>query len=257
MDLACGSLEREECCPVPRLAVQSVESSENTATLATAVYERLRADVISAALLPGEKLRMESLRERYGVGASPLREALNRLASEGLVTQIDQRGFRVADVSLDELQELTQARLWVTEKALRESIARGDAAWEERIVVAFHRMTRSVRRSESGAPIIDAAAEIHHREFHSALIAACGSRWIINFAGMLFERARRYQLLSVMSPTQPRDIDGEHRSIMEAVLARDADLAAKLHNEHISRTAEITLALKDFKTEAGREPASS
>lgn len=97
-----------------RIAVQNAESPENTATLATAVYERLRADLISSALLPGEKLRMERLRERYGVGASPLREALNRLVSEGLVAQIDQKGFRVADVSLEELQELTQARLWVT-----------------------------------------------------------------------------------------------------------------------------------------------
>jgi GntR family carbon starvation induced transcriptional regulator len=214
------------------------------ATLATAVYERLREDVLSGALAPGQKLRMEGLRDGYGVGASPVREALNRLAAEGLVSQVDQKGFRVAPVSIEELRELTTARLWVTRLALREAMARGDAAWEERIVLAFHRFMRAVRPSASGAPVIDAETERLHRDYHSALLAACGSRWITNFADMLFDCARRYQRLSVSSAARPRDVDGEHRAIMEAVLARDVELAVKLHDEHIMRTVEIIVDLK-------------
>jgi GntR family transcriptional regulator, carbon starvation induced regulator len=215
-------------------------------TLATTVYERLREDVLAGALAPGQKLRMEGLRDRYGVGATPVREALNRLLSEGLVSQVDQKGFRVAPVSVEDLRELTTARLWITRLALREAIARGDAAWEERIVLAFHRFTRAVRRTTSGAPIIDTEVERLHREFHSALLDGCGSRWITDFADMLFDCARRYQRLSVTSVARPRDVDGEHRAIMDAVLARDVELATKLHDEHIMRTVEI---IADMKTD--------
>jgi GntR family transcriptional regulator, carbon starvation induced regulator len=220
-------------------------------TLATRVYERLRADLLSGTLPPGEKLRMETLRVRYGVGASPLREALNRLSAEGLVAQIDQRGFRVAPVSVEDLRELTKARVWVTGIALRESITHGDAAWEERIVLAFHRMMRAVRRSPSGRAIIGPQAEKFHRDFHAVLIDACGSRWITDFAGMMFDCARRYQHLSTQSETRPRDVEGEHRAIMDAALARDAELAVKLHDAHIARTVEI---VADMDPTAGRTP---
>jgi GntR family transcriptional regulator, carbon starvation induced regulator len=238
-------------------AMDYPSDGQGAATLASTVYERLREDVLTGALAPGEKLRMEGMRDRYGVGASPLREALNRLAAEGLVSQTDQRGFRVAPVSIEELQELTKARLWVTGLALRESIARGDAAWEDRIVLAFHRMMRAVRRSEDGTLIIGPEVEKFHRAFHSALLAACGSRWITNFADTLFDCARRYQRLSVMSSARPRDVDGEHRAIMEAVLARNVELAVRLHDEHIERTVAIICDLKTIgRGRAAETPAA-
>ena len=138
--------------------------------------------------------------------------------------------------------------------ALREAIAHGDAAWEERIVLAFHRMTRTVRHAPDHTQFVDASSEKFHREFHSALLAACGSRWITNFAEMLFDCARRYQFLSLTSPSRPRDIVGEHRAIMDAALARDVELAVKLHNAHIELTADIISGLNNFiepKTAAG------
>src|SRR3990172_5019394 len=88
----------------------AASSAARHGTLASSVYERLRQDVLTGELLPGHKLRIDALRLRYGVGASPVREALNRLVSEGLVTLEDQKGFRVAPVSLDELRELTHTR---------------------------------------------------------------------------------------------------------------------------------------------------
>ena len=77
-------------------------------TRTSAVYEQLRREIIQGTLLPGEKLRIEVLRTRYKVGGTPLREALNRLSTEGLVTQFEQRGFRVTPVSADDLLELTR-----------------------------------------------------------------------------------------------------------------------------------------------------
>src|SRR5262245_50584306 len=95
------------------------------ATLATSAYERLRTDVISAALLPGERLKIDALSRAYDVGLSPLREALNRAAQDGLVQQSDLRGFSVAPATIEDLEALTRARCWLAEILLRESIARG------------------------------------------------------------------------------------------------------------------------------------
>jgi DNA-binding GntR family transcriptional regulator len=216
----------------------TAEAGAKRGTLASTVYERLRQDVLSGVLKPSEKLRIESLRQRYDVGASPVREALNRLVSEGLVLLEDQKGFRVAPVSREELHEIARTRCLINEIALRESIARGDADWEERVVVAYHRWQRSMRPNTSAD---DAERARRHRDFHAALISACGSRWIVSFAELLFDTCQRYRELANQANLASRDIDSEiltvmdaeHRAIMDAVLARDTELAIKLHNEHV------------------------
>jgi DNA-binding GntR family transcriptional regulator len=208
-------------------------------TLASAVHERLRRDIVSATLLPGDKLGMDALRARYNVGGSPLREALNRLVSEGLVRQEDQKGFRVAPVSIEELQELTHTRQLINEIALRESMRNGDAAWEEEIILAYHRMIR-VPGERGKSP----ESERLHLEFHRALIVGCGSRQIIQMSQQLFDQAKRYQMLSISRAAPPRNGDEEHRQIMEAVLARDVERAVKLAHDHIGLTATIVLDMK-------------
>jgi GntR family transcriptional regulator, carbon starvation induced regulator len=208
-------------------------------TLASQFYARLRREIVRGILLPGEKLRIESLRSRYGVGASPIREALNRLSADGLVQQQDQKGFQVSPVSLDELFALTRTRYWVNEVTLRESIANGDAAWEEGIVLAFHRMSRTPRPSAQTPDSEAVEWEVYHRRFHASLVAACGSRWLLSFAEMLFESAERYRHLAAGAFAPYRDPVIEHRAIMEATLGRDTAAAIKLLNHHARRTVEI------------------
>ncbi|MPZ35040.1 MAG: GntR family transcriptional regulator [Rhodospirillales bacterium] len=209
-------------------------------TLASTVYEQLRREIVSARLAPGEKLRIEALRARYGVGGSPVREALNRLSAEGLVWQQDQKGFRVSPVSEEELLELTRTRCWINEIALRESIQHGDAAWEEAIILAFHRLSRTPTRLEDGSGMLDPVWEQQHRAFHASLIAACRSRWLLNFAEMLFDCADRYRHLSgKVIPRTPRNVVEEHRAILEATINHKADQAIALLNAHLSKTAEL------------------
>ena len=116
-----------------------------TATRATNLYDQLRADLLGGELEPGAKLAIEALAERYQVSATPLREALNRLVSDGLVDRREQRGFVVAGISLQDLAEITQTRCWLEERALRESIAARTTAWEEALVLAHHRLARTPR----------------------------------------------------------------------------------------------------------------
>lgn len=207
-------------------------------TMASSVYDRLRRDILEGALKPGERLPIDIIRARYGTGASPVREALNRLAAEGVVALEDQKGFRVPPISRADLLELTRTRCWVNEIAVRESIARGDAAWEEQLVVAYHRLWRAPRHSPEGANRINPGWERLHREFHTAVIAACGSQWFIEAFQTLFDRATRYRHLSIL-PAPERDDMAEHRAIMEAALARDTAETVRLLNAHISLTSEI------------------
>lgn len=212
-------------------------------TLASAAYEKLRLDIIAGRFQPGEKLRIERLRERYDVGSSPMREALNRLAAEGMVEQRDQRGFYMPTVSLDDLEELTRTRCWINEIALREAIAHGDAAWEEGIVLAMHRLVRTPISDPRAPDVVPIEWEQAHAAFHRALIAACRSRHIIEFADTLGSYANRYRHLSASKAAPHRDTHGEHRIIVEAILARDTERAIALLNTHFQATAAIVRGL--------------
>jgi GntR family carbon starvation induced transcriptional regulator len=205
-------------------------------TVAGELYELLRGDILHARLRPGQRLRSEVLKQRYGGGVGTVREALNRLRAEGLVIQEDQRGFRVAPVSLDELRELTETRCWVNAVAVTASVADGDAAWEEGVLLAYHRMARHV----AGGPKSEPRARLRelHRVFHASLYAACGSRWLIGFSETLFDAALRYQSLAFPDERDPRDYDAEHRAIMEAAVARKAPEAIALLDGHFRATAE-------------------
>jgi DNA-binding GntR family transcriptional regulator len=199
-----------------------------SATLASLVFERLREDILEGVLAPGEKLRIETLQDRYQVGASPIREALNRLTSVRLVEQVERRGFRVVTVSNEDLLDLLHARRLLNEVIVRESLARGDEAWEEELVFAYHRMWRCPMTLPSGQ--VNREWELMHRRFHAALIAACPSKWLLDFHEVLFDSADRHRRLN----TQGLDAEftrNEHREIMEAAVSRDAVQAVRLLNQ--------------------------
>ncbi|TYR33206.1 GntR family transcriptional regulator [Mesorhizobium microcysteis] len=193
------------------------------ATAATLVYRRLRQDILKGELKPGQKLQIEQVATRYGVGANPVREALNRLSSEHLVDRHDQRGFFVPELSLEKLRELVRTRCWLEGKALEESIANRTQIWEDNIVLSFHRLSRTrIQTPEEGGD--NTEWEIKHRAFHNALIGACGSFWLIKFCNEMMDQAERYRYIS-MSGYPRRDSVEEHRLIMEAALDGDAELA--------------------------------
>lgn len=215
--------------------LETDSAAPRCSTLASRAYERLKHEIITAQLLPEQKLHIAQLCERYEIGASPMREALNRLSRDGMVTQVDQRGFRVAPVSIDHLEELTRTRCWLEEIGLRESISHGGEEWEESVVLAYHRLGRqqpaSRTATERGARWEDA-----HRAFHASLVAGCRSHWLRAFTSELFDAAERYRHLSRIAArsTHPRD---EHKAIMEAAVSRKAALAVELLTEHLKRTA--------------------
>lgn len=202
-------------------------------TLANDVLHRLRKDIIACTLAPGSKLRFETLRFVYDVSFSTLREALSRLASEGLVVADGQRGFRVAPVSVSELVDLTDARVLIEREVMRRAVVKGTQAWRTEVMSAFHHMDRLPEQSTTSTEW--AAA---HAAFHAVLASACESPVLMEARANLFDRAHRYRRLAVTYRSRTRSNAGEHREIMEAALAGNAELACDLVERHIRRTCE-------------------
>ncbi len=210
--------------------------SSSARTLVESSYNRLRSDIIAGKLAPGAKLRIEELREDYQIGASPLREALNRLAGEGFVTVEEQRGFKVAPISLDDLRDLSRMRIMLECEALRESIRNGDDEWEANLIAAHHRLQKA--EQSYGKNLTE--WEQRNEEFHEALVAACTSTWLLRFRYVLYEQHKRYRFIAILAHQENRDVHREHLKIMEATLARDVKAACKATEYHIQRTMETS-----------------
>jgi DNA-binding GntR family transcriptional regulator len=213
------------------------------ATLATTLYDRLRRDLLGAAFEPGSKLAIEALCERYATSQTPLREALNRLVADGLVQRREQRGFVVAAVSADDLSEITKTRCWLEEIALRESMAAHSTQWEETLVLAHHRLSRTPRSLREDSFEDNPDWEPLHRAFHRALIAGCGSRWLLGFCEQLADQHHRYRRLSASRAFGTRGVRAEHQALLDAALSGDADGAVALLRAHFERTAQVLLAV--------------
>lgn len=215
-------------------------SQDGSPTRTAEILEVLRHDIISARLAPGERLRFDALREQYDIGISPLREALTHLASEGLVVAEQRKGYRVAPVSPADLREVARLRADFDSIAIAESIRIGDETWEGRVLAAFHALTRRSKIGEDGQ--IDREWEAFHMRFHLELVSACRMPKLLAFRAILEQQARRYRRISVQYLKEPRDDLAEHRAIHDAVMARDADRATALIQDHYLRTVEIILS---------------
>jgi DNA-binding GntR family transcriptional regulator len=226
---------------------ETTESASRISTQASSVYDRLQEDILSGRLEPGRKLRLKDLIEEYSTGNSPLREALNRLSANGMVVREENRGFRVPPARTSELMELTRTRCWLEEIALRQSIKNGDSDWEERIVLAFHWLSRAAQSTNIEARHTSPEWEEHHREFHLALISACDSATLIDFCEQLQKRTFRYRNLAEVVAYRDRHELEEHRELQQAVLNRNADLAVELLNRHYTITAEIVIESGRFE----------
>ncbi len=213
-----------------------VESGTQATSVTAQVYAKVRADILTGVFEPGHKLKIDELRQTYGSGSSPIREALSLLTSDGLVERVDQRGFRVSLVSAESFDELLTTRCWLEERALTESIKHGGKAWEERVVLAEYHLSRTERSTSKNAFIANQDWERRHKDFHMALISACGSSILLNFCNQLYDQNVRYRHVAGKVAYPKRNITKEHQSIMRAALDRDAESAIKGLLDHYRAT---------------------
>lgn len=208
----------------PDLPQTSSQSSTQRA------YLTLRNDIIFGRMAPGERLKIDTLKETLDTGASPVREALSLLTSDQLVDRIDQRGFRVAATSREQFQEILDLRCRLEALAVRDSLAHADAEWEDALVLAHHYMVRARQKGPE-------AFEECHKTFHMAILAACKSPILLRFCNQLYDLNVRYRYLAGKSKGYDRrDVDAEHEAILAAAVERDADTLCERLIEHYRNT---------------------
>ena len=215
--------------------------------MGTDAYQVLRHEILHGPLMPGDRLRISDLSDRYRLGVTPIREALMRLTSEGLVSWQSHRGGRVAPIDLEEFRDIIRTRREIGRLCLTRAIELGDAAWEAEIMRSFHLLKRTPFPELSDAAETAVAWERFHRQFHDALFAACGSPWLLRFWNTLADQAGRYRKLLLVhsraGSAEVRDFNREHEEIMQAAIDRDLPAAAALQDKHFSQPESVVARL--------------
>ena len=198
------------------------------------LYDTLKADILMGHFAPGSKLKIETLKERYRAGVNVIRESLARLATEDLVDSEDQKGFRVAEVSVSRLSDLTRLRILLESDGATYSLQNGSIEWESNLVAAHHKLAyieEKMRENE------EAHCKIWHQcdwEFHAALISACGSQLHRLYHKRVFDQFRQYVMVDLKTNGfRGLDVITEHRAILDAALNRDVTACNRALESHL------------------------
>jgi DNA-binding GntR family transcriptional regulator len=208
------------------------------------VHRRLRSDILGGRLVPGSRLKFPELCEKYGVSVGAAREALTRLAADGLVRTQPHQGYMVTPLSHEDLADLTRARAEIEPLVLQMAVVEGDVQWESRAVAAHHVLERApfISGDDPDHPTDEWTAA--HAAFHLALVDGCTNRRLLNVARTLREEAELYRQWSVSFGQEPeRDLAGEHHALLEAAVGREPELAARLMRDHINHTAQLLISV--------------
>src|ERR1044072_6510588 len=216
-----------------------IERTDEIETIGDDGYRRIRADIVLGRLPPGQKLKLDGLKESYGVSVSTLREILSRLASEGLVLAEGRRGFEVAPVSIDNLKELAELRLLLEGHAMETSFVCADMEWEGRVVSAHRKLAATERllSSQIGEPV---QWKRYDSEFQQALISNCGSRTLMEAHAAVFDRYFRYQMIALNY--RGEEPSRQHQALLQCALKRDAAAAKTVLVAHITGCVEHAVA---------------
>lgn len=214
-------------------------SEKRSGSLTAAAYEQLRAEILAGRLKPGEKLTISDLCAKLGVSLGAVREALSKLTSEGLVHAQTNKGFRVAPITKEELEDITRVRLVIEPLCLESAIQNGDLKWETGIVSSLFELSKIPLQEPSQPEQINDDWIIAHQKFHEALVAACDSKWLLRIRETLYMQSERYRQASAILDLEGRDIHREHQDIADATLARDSVKACAAHCAHIEKTTRI------------------
>lgn len=184
----------------------------------------LRRDIVRGVFEPMERLKVEQLTQFYDIGHSPVREAILLLSGSGLVVHEHQKGHRVAPVSLADYHDVLDVYQRVYKLTLTTAVERGDDAWEEAVVVQLHRSLKVRKVLPDGAPEARELWQRAYGDLHRALLAGCGSPLLLQILRDLGGRLERYvNLFADLESDRERDHHSEHRQIVDALVARDAE----------------------------------
>jgi len=206
-------------------------------------YDLLRGEILTGVMPADAKITISETVGRSGLSLGSVREALSRLTSEGLVVAETNKGFRVAPITLDELEDLTRTRVLIECTCLSSAIENGDLQWESGIVSTQFELSRLSLLQGTSETVNARWTEVHGR-FHAALVAGCNSPWLLKIREMLYTQAERYRVATAPYDRVKRDLDAEHKELADAALARDIPRATAAMRDHLTRTKQILIEAK-------------
>ncbi|MFG6667289.1 DNA-binding transcriptional regulator CsiR [Halomonas sp. HNIBRBA4712] len=216
-------------------------TSTSRPNLAISAYRDLKRDIIRGRFQAGEKLLMSRLKEHYGLSTGPLREALSQLVADRLVVAISQRGYRVAPMSLAELNDIYDARAQLEGLVLGLAIERGDDDWEAEVLATAHRLGK-VTAVSTPDELLD-TWDLRHQAFHTAIASGCNSPHLLQMRASLFNQVERYRHLwlkkTVMSASALARKHEEHSALVDVILARDGARAGAMMRDHLMTPVPI------------------
>ncbi|MBL6758312.1 MAG: GntR family transcriptional regulator [Pelagibacteraceae bacterium] len=226
------NLKKQSEVEIIKLAPQS---------LTTQIYNKLKKSLINGDLKPGEKLKIDSLKDKYNSGHTPIREALTSLVKDGLVERIEQKGFVASNVSMKHFNEILKTRIWIEEIAIKKSMEnkKGLEVWEENLILLNHRLNKK-DWTEKYNPDNPDSWEMMHKKFHISLISRSGSDFLTKFCEQLYDQNLRFRFLLIKNKKNylKRSVNKEHQDILNAVLSRDIDRAQKSLVKHYNVTGK-------------------
>ncbi len=226
------NLKKQSEVEIIKLAPQS---------LITQIYNKLKKSLINGDLKPGEKLKIDSLKDKYNSGHTPIREALTSLVKDGLVERIEQKGFVASNVSMKHFNEILKTRIWIEEIAIKKSMEnkKGLEVWEENLILLNHRLNKK-DWTEKYNPDNPDSWEMMHKKFHISLISRSGSDFLTKFCEQLYDQNLRFRFLLIKNKKNylKRSVNKEHQDILNAVLSRDIDRAQKSLVKHYNVTGK-------------------
>jgi DNA-binding GntR family transcriptional regulator len=200
------------------------------------VLDSLRTAVITGELAPGSLYSVQTLATQLGVSRTPVREALIKLAQQGMVRFERNRGVRVLLTSLHDLEEVFALRLLLEPPAVQRAVTRLDPAQRRELRRTFAQMEKAAKADDEYTMFE------HDRRFHRALLDASGNSRLARFVDGLRDMVLRRGVSTARESRGLDDIVAEHRVILELVESGDAEGAAAAMRAHIHHTAELLIA---------------
>lgn len=202
-------------------------------SLVDQVYEAIQRRILSGAYPPGSRLHLTKLAQEHGVSFIPVREAMRRLEAERLVEIVNNRGARVASISVFDMQDIYRTRVTLECDAIRRAFPHLTPELLDIVDKALERMTELFHLDD--AP----AAYRAHRDVHFSLYRASGSKWLLHLIAILWDNAERYLYQSAQLRQSPEDFAAEHVAILQRLRERDIDGAVQALAANLTRTAEL------------------
>ncbi len=216
-----------------------INETSLTLTLKKALVEKLRDEIIRGDLIPGQHLRLEEIAGRFEVSTMPVREALRELESEGLVTIFPHKRAVVTQLSSEDLQDIYEIRATLEEMATRLAVPQ----LTENTLKQLETVVEQIN-SHLGELVI--LVELNHN-FHNTLYAASGRKHLCELTSMLRLRTQHYLHAFITSLGGMPQAQDEHRAILRACKLGDAEEAASIVFEHVSKVGQSIIAYVQSK----------